>query len=604
MSPFSTSPGPRRFLFLLALYLVPHAIIRLLLWNSLEYDEAEQLLFAQSLALGYSPQPPLYTWLLWPLVRLFGANVFALTLLKVGVLAGVYLLLYRLAARLLKDGRLACLAAFSPLVTQVFAWEAIRMMTHTALVCLLCLASLHTLLRLRERSRTGDFVLLGVWAGLGLLSKYNYSLFAAALLGAALIVEPFRARLLDRRLALAAAVAVAVFAPHGFWLTGHWEEAREYVLQYSHVQRENGSRKGALVGMGSLAWSLALAAAGPALAAAVFLPMAFRRGGAQPGALRPRSGGEGFATGPPRPLYSGGEGLGVRGASAAGDSPLTPYPSPLKQGRGEGEADPSRPHRGGEGPWVEARGEQEPAHRLLAWSFLLALGLLVALVAAGVRGYRSHWFAPFLLLLPVWFFGRLHGAAVPRWRLGGYAAALTTAAAGVLLVRLAALAFDYESGKYQTRDFLYAELMERVRDAGLRPARVLAYDPVSVGYALLYFPEAKPRCLMFRSCRAAAAGEGPVLVLWDATPGAKYPGELREELAGRFGLAWERLASSHVEARPRVFKSSTTRLGFLLLAPAPAASSAEMPVRMSMTLLELPPAPATIRQGRDALAHR
>src|SRR5262249_28365728 len=151
-------------------------------------------------------------------------------------------------------------------------------------------------------------------------------------------VEPFRARLLDRRLALGAVVAVALFAPHGLWLTGHWEEAREYVLQYSQVARENGGRKGALVGIRNLAWSLALAVAGPAVGAVAFPPMGLRGGGEESGAPRPCSRGD----------------------------------------------------------------EQAAANRLLAWSFLLALGLLVVLVAAGVRGYRTHWFAPFLLLLPVW----------------------------------------------------------------------------------------------------------------------------------------------------------------------------------------------------------
>src|SRR5262245_55290931 len=130
-----TAPAGRIFLILLALYLAAHAAIRLELSRSLEFDEAEQLVFVQSPTLGYSAQPPLYTWALFPLVQVFGTNVFALTLLKIGLLGAMYLLLYRVARHVLGDERLACLAAFSPLLVPCFGWEAIRMMTHTALLC-------------------------------------------------------------------------------------------------------------------------------------------------------------------------------------------------------------------------------------------------------------------------------------------------------------------------------------------------------------------------------------------------------------------------------------------------------------------------------------
>lgn len=489
----SLSPASRRFLFLLALYLVPHAIIRLLLSRSLEFDEAEQLLFAQTLAPGYSPQPPLYTWLLWPLVRTFGANVLALTLLKIGLLAAIFALLHRLAARVIDDGRLALLATFTPLLMPVFAWEAIRMMTHTALLCVCSLATALTALRVRDRGRTADYALLGVWAGLGLLSKYNYALFAAALAGAALLVPAFRARLLDRRAALSVAVAAALFAAHGAWLASHWGEAQEYVLKYSRTAPEDVTVKGPLAGVGSLGWSLLLALATPALAALIFLPAA----------LRP----------------------------------------------------------------VRAGGSASDETRLFGWSFVVALVLLTALVAAGVRGYRAHWFAPFLLLLPVWLASRLTRAPLPTWRVRGYGLALSAAAVTVLLVRLAALGFDYDGGKYQTRDFLYADVAARVREAGVRPAAILAQDPVSGGYELLYFPGAKVRCVPYPSCRVPGdGGEGPLLVVWDSTYALAPPPELTASLADHFGHAWPLGRASFVEAGARVFKSRTRRLGYMVLA--------------------------------------
>lgn len=486
------STGFRRFLLLLALYLAAHAAIRLSLSKSLEFDEAEQIILTQSLATGYSEQPPLYTWLLWALVQLFGVNVFSLAVLKIGLLAGAYLLLYRVASSLLRDARLACLAAFSPLLVPVFAWEAIRLLTHTILLCVVSLATLLTLLRLRERSRTADFALLGCWLGLGMLSKYNYALFVAALTAAALSLRSFRVRLQDRRLVLSLVVAVALVAPHAHWLINHWQEAHEYLRRHTHVDRTASVVAAFAAGVGHLFYNLTL-------------------------------------------------GLGL--LAAAG---LTFFP------RGFTVACPSE--------------ATDDGRRLLGRLFLAALVLLVFLViAGGVRHFRLHWFAPLLLLLPVWFFGRLEGVTLPRWRLGGYAAVLATAALGVVLVRTAALCCDFDAGKHKTRDFLYAEQAVRVRSMGFENGTVVVFDPLIGAYQRLYFAAAPVHCLRYPSCPHPAKREpGPVLAIWDATVGDAMPQPLSRYLADQLGQS-QPAAAHFVEVAPRRFDRTTHRLGFLLL---------------------------------------
>jgi hypothetical protein len=226
----ATAAKSRWFLYAIAVYLGAHAILRAILFRNIEFDEAEQLLFVQSLALGYSSQPPLYTWLYWCVVQLFGPNVFSLTLVRFGLLAALYYLLYAVASRLLRDPRKAALAAACPLLIPFFAWEAVRNITHTCLMCVVCLATLLILLRIRERARTSDFVLLGLCLALGVLSKYNYVLFTLAL-GAAILADPsFRCQLLDRRLFLALGLASLLLLPHALWLGEHWREAHEKIM--------------------------------------------------------------------------------------------------------------------------------------------------------------------------------------------------------------------------------------------------------------------------------------------------------------------------------------------------------------------------------------
>ena len=73
----------------------------------------------------YSAQPPLYTWLLWPLVQIVGANVVALALLKLILLASLYWLMTRLGRHALGEER-GVLASVTPLLVPVIAWEAWR----------------------------------------------------------------------------------------------------------------------------------------------------------------------------------------------------------------------------------------------------------------------------------------------------------------------------------------------------------------------------------------------------------------------------------------------------------------------------------------------
>ena len=68
-------------LFWFAAISLAHVAMRLLASPALKWDEAEQILWTQELALGYGPQPPLYTWLQWAMNQVFGPSVLALSLL-------------------------------------------------------------------------------------------------------------------------------------------------------------------------------------------------------------------------------------------------------------------------------------------------------------------------------------------------------------------------------------------------------------------------------------------------------------------------------------------------------------------------------------------
>lgn len=232
------APGLLTLIVPLASFLAVHLLLRLQLSSSLHGDGADIIFFNQSLALGYSEQPPLFSWLFWLWSRLFGATVFSLGLFRAMLLGGTVYLLYLSARRITGRHALAVMAAFSVLLLPSFVWKA-SYVTHSLLLGLCCAATSYALLGVIERARRRDYLLLGMCVALGLLSKYTYILFLAALLSAGMSVRPVRQRLLDRRMGLSFAIVVLLALPHGLWLFRHWPLLADIFQE--RVTRRDGS---------------------------------------------------------------------------------------------------------------------------------------------------------------------------------------------------------------------------------------------------------------------------------------------------------------------------------------------------------------------------
>ncbi|RCX24954.1 glycosyltransferase family 39 protein [Thioalbus denitrificans] len=245
--------GSGAFVALLGGYFLLHLVLRLFLSDSFELDEAEQLLMTQQLAWGYASQPPLYTWLQWGFFALFGKGVLALSLLKQLLLFTAFAFCF-LSARLAFGGRLlpAVLVTLSLLLLPEIAWESQKDRSHSVLMLALCNLSSYLVLRFRARRQTLDYLLLGLVLGLGLLSKYNFALFALALFLAALLAPAWRAAARDPRILLAIAIAVALFLPHGLWVQEHVQAATGDTLQALKVS--GPGLEAFLRGLGSLTY--------------------------------------------------------------------------------------------------------------------------------------------------------------------------------------------------------------------------------------------------------------------------------------------------------------------------------------------------------------
>jgi 4-amino-4-deoxy-L-arabinose transferase-like glycosyltransferase len=215
----SASERRRDFLAvgIIALYCLAYAAMRLLISHSMELSEAEQYLDASVFSFGYRQQAPLYSWIVRAAASLFGMNVVTITAVKYSLLFMFYFFLF-LLARNFWDSKKSLLVTASMLLFPTFSYEVHRDLTHTILVSLIAVIICFLYIRMLREAKTGYYLLAGILAGMGMLSKYNFIFFLAAFLLAILSCREGRGVVFDKKIFLSILCASLVFLPHFIWL--------------------------------------------------------------------------------------------------------------------------------------------------------------------------------------------------------------------------------------------------------------------------------------------------------------------------------------------------------------------------------------------------
>jgi 4-amino-4-deoxy-L-arabinose transferase-like glycosyltransferase len=209
---------PRTVALLIAAYLLTHLGVRLWIGPGLGVDDAEQALYAQHWLPTYRVRaPPLFTWALVALSPVTGVGMVAISLLRYLLLAMVLGFTYLTARRLIRDSRLAALATFSVTAIYVFGYYSHHDLTHTTTLAAFLAASWYVFVRLCERPTLGWYLSLGLCFGLGILGKWNFVVFAAALPIACLALPAYRGLVLNWRIVPAALLAAAIALPSALW---------------------------------------------------------------------------------------------------------------------------------------------------------------------------------------------------------------------------------------------------------------------------------------------------------------------------------------------------------------------------------------------------
>ena len=204
-------------------------LARVFLSFALEIDGAEQVFLSQDFFWGYSQQPPLYTWIQLGLTTVFGNNFFTAIGLRYLLIFGIFYIVYKLGERHYNNKLFAFLASASLLLFLQFSVESLRQ-THSLLVTLSAGLLVFTIHKLVKQPTLINYLLLGFVLAIGVLSKYNFIVFALAIVISALFIESYRNHILTPKLIVSIAVLLVLITPNLYWLYLHFDAVQAETL--------------------------------------------------------------------------------------------------------------------------------------------------------------------------------------------------------------------------------------------------------------------------------------------------------------------------------------------------------------------------------------
>jgi 4-amino-4-deoxy-L-arabinose transferase-like glycosyltransferase len=195
-------------------YLAIFFVVRMTMWPTLGIDDSEQALFAQEFSWSYrNSAPPLFTWLLVGTGKLLGINIVTISVIRYALLGVIYVFAYATARRLIRDPRLSALSVFSFGSIYLFAFYSHHDLTHTTIMAAMLAVSWYAFTRLAETPSLGWYALLGLVFGFGLLGKWNFVMFAAALPLACVVRRDYRDLVLTWKIVATLGVCALIVSP-------------------------------------------------------------------------------------------------------------------------------------------------------------------------------------------------------------------------------------------------------------------------------------------------------------------------------------------------------------------------------------------------------
>jgi len=208
-----------------SLYLLLHAIIRLIFTDTLQVDDREQLFYAQSFEMGYDmPQPPLYSWIAFVFFKIFNVGLISLTIQKYLIIFITFCYIWLSSNLIFKNQKVRNIVFFSYLLMPSFMWHMHQGFTHTVLLGLGIAMSFYYFICLLKSPKVLYFFMLGLSFSIGFMGKYSFLIFLFLLITSVLISKNLRYAFLDRRFLITLTTFLIFIFPHSYWLSEHFNQ--------------------------------------------------------------------------------------------------------------------------------------------------------------------------------------------------------------------------------------------------------------------------------------------------------------------------------------------------------------------------------------------
>lgn len=210
----NSSTQAKGWFFILFAYFTLHYVLRVGLSDTLQIDAAEQVVQSQELLFDYGNfQPPLFTWLLHTLWLFVEPSMESFVAFRYVLLVATFWLWHLVSRLLFNSPILQLISSSSWLLMYEFAWKLHQGSTHTTLMLLALMLTLHAVLLLLTKKSLGLYIYLGFVVALGVSSKYSFTGFALLALMAGLLVPKFRKIILHPYLSISVIVASLLSVP-------------------------------------------------------------------------------------------------------------------------------------------------------------------------------------------------------------------------------------------------------------------------------------------------------------------------------------------------------------------------------------------------------
>ena len=212
-----------------------------------EWDNMEELVWANSFELGYQKHPPLPTWLLYPLTMVFGREMWVTFFLGLLCVALCQWITYHLYSRIAHisgienehEVALLGILASSPLIYFTIRGGDYN---HNAMQLWSIAAMYYFYYRSWEQEHFGWWAGLGLMTGFAIISKYSVLIQILVLMAHFIVASRWRSLRAWQGIGIAMLVGLIIALPHLKWLYDQTLLGQGPIYYVSQAMQDTGTR--------------------------------------------------------------------------------------------------------------------------------------------------------------------------------------------------------------------------------------------------------------------------------------------------------------------------------------------------------------------------